>query len=82
MEAMLRQTTDEKLTREVSDWRSLHALSSRLLQLTSLSAQLEEVLRTVANFHHSDKGVISLFDQKAGGLVTVASLGITEDGLK
>lgn len=71
----------DTLNNEVSDWQKLHALSSRLLQLSSFSAQLHEVLRAVADFHGSKHGVISLFNKKAGGLVPIASLGLSEEGL-
>lgn len=67
---------------EASDWQTLHALSLRLLNTSSLADQLTEVLRTVANIHDSSLGVVSLFDKEAGGLVTVASLGISKEGLK
>jgi PAS domain S-box-containing protein len=69
-----------KSTSDVSDWQSLHALSSRLLQLSTLADQLQEVLCTVADFHGSKHGVISLFKGEAGGLVPIASLGLSDEG--
>lgn len=76
------QTDKDGLTREVQDWQSLQALGSRLLQATTLEAQLKLVLETGAAFHHSEQGLLSLYDQHAGGLVTVASLGISREGLE
>jgi PAS domain S-box-containing protein len=75
-------TAADSLTSEISDWQSLHALSSRLLHLSCFADQVKEVLRTVADFHGSTHGVISLFSDKAGGLVPVASLGLSDEGLK
>lgn len=82
MNTALLPTDNDGLTREVLDWQSLQALGSRLLQATTLGEQLKLVLETGASFHHSSQGVISLFDETAGGLLIAASLGISELGLK
>lgn len=73
--------SESELARQLADWRRLHAMSARLLEARSLAEQFDIVLRTVTALHGADKGVVSLYDARQGGLVTQASQGIDAAGL-
>jgi len=75
------EKSQSDLAQQVCDWQQLHAMVSKLLQARSLREQFEIVLRTVADFHRCQQGVVSLYDAGKGGLVAQASLGLTEEGL-
>lgn len=73
--------SEHHLARKLEDWQQLHAMSERLLEAPALAGQFDIVLCTVIGLHGCRKGVISLYDSKAGGLVTQASQGVDEAGL-
>ena len=73
--------SESELARQLADWQRLHAMSARLLDAGSLAEQFDIVLRTVTVLHGADKGVVSLYDPRQGGLVTQASQGIDAAGL-
>ncbi len=76
------QGTTRDLKTQVADWRRLHEMGAELLAAAALEDQLSIVLTTVAGLLSSSKGVISMFDASAGGLVINASLGISDAGLQ
>lgn len=73
--------TQGDLAQQVCDWQQLHRMVTTLLHANGLEEQFRTVLKTVAHFHRSGQGVISLYDEYAGGLVAQTSLGLTEEGL-
>jgi PAS domain S-box-containing protein len=81
MEALLRSTRDD-LTQQVADLLRLHELSSQLLELPSLQAQLEAILRAVCEFHGTRQGLVSLCDRDRQHLVAEASLGFSAAALE
>ena len=68
--------SEHHLARKLEDWQQLHAMSERLLEAPTLAAQFDIVLRTVTGLHGCERGVISLYDAGAGGLLTQASQGL------
>ncbi|CAN7336166.1 PAS domain-containing protein [Massilia sp. LjRoot122] len=73
--------SEHQLERQLGDWQQLHAMSERLLEERTLSGQFDIVLRAVTQLHGCHRGVVSLYDAGAGGLVTQASQGLDEAGL-
>jgi PAS domain S-box-containing protein len=80
VDALLRQTEAE-LSQQVDDLHRLHELSSRLLETDSLRAQLQMTLRTLADVHGTDRGLVWLFDTQSGRLNVEASVGYDDDAL-
>jgi PAS domain S-box-containing protein len=79
MHAALGQSQDD-LARQLEDWQQLHAMSAALLQAPTLHEQFEVVLRAVAAFHASGKGLIALYDPASGALLSQVSLGLSQAG--
>ncbi len=71
-----------------ADWKTLHELSTALLKPDLLGNKLLKVLQTVASFHHTAQGIISIHDAVTDSLVIKASLGLSPavvaliDGMK
>lgn len=60
-----------------ADWKTLHALSTALLRPDNLANKLLKVLRTVADFHQTGQGIISIYDPASASLRVKASLGLS-----
>lgn len=73
--------TQERLGQQLNDLHHLHELSTQLLETPRLGAQLEMILGTLAHFHDSPWGLISLYDPDTHRLETGASLGIGPETL-
>jgi PAS domain S-box-containing protein len=71
-----------ELSQQVDDLDRLHELTTRLLDAGSLSAQLQMILETLAHFHGSGKGLVSLVDPATGGLQLQASLGFSPQAVQ
>jgi PAS domain S-box-containing protein len=69
------------LTRQLEDWRELHAMSTELLRARTLHDQFDVVLRAVTRFHATARGLISLFDPASGALLSQSSLGLSRHAL-
>lgn len=71
-----------------ADWKTLHELSTALLKPDRLGNKLLKVLKTVADFHHTAQGIISIHDPVTDSLLIKASLGLSPavveliDGMK
>ena len=76
------QGTTRGLMKQVADWRKLHEMNQRLLVSAALEDQLSTVLTTVTSLLSGSMGVISMFDEKIGGLAIKASLGVSDAGLQ
>jgi PAS domain S-box-containing protein len=81
LEAMLRQARDD-LTQQVADLQRLHELTTRLLEPADMSSQLRAILDALADFHGTRQGVLLLHDPSQQRLVTVASLGFSQQALR
>ncbi|MDB5838571.1 MAG: domain S-box protein [Herminiimonas sp.] len=79
---MLLEQAQGELKQQVAEWQHLHELSSRLLRPGPVPDQAHAILETVAAFHSSRQGLISVYEPAVGGLVIHASLGITDSGLE
>ncbi|MCI1011314.1 response regulator [Pseudomonas oryzihabitans] len=56
------QLSQEQLQMQVADLEVLQRLNHRLLQLPSLSQQLEEIVEVLCRFHQTAKGCVSLLE--------------------
>jgi PAS domain S-box-containing protein len=63
---------------EGRDWERLHALSTRVFQISDLKEQLTEVLLAIVTFHGSQKGIISLFSAQTSALAPISSVGLSQ----
>ncbi|MCC2973660.1 PAS domain-containing protein [Massilia sp. IC2-476] len=73
--------SEHQIERQLDDWQQLHAMTERLLDVRTLAAQFDIVLRTVTSLHGCRQGAIALFDEGAGGLRVQASQGVSAAGL-
>jgi PAS domain S-box-containing protein len=67
---------------QVSALTRLHELAVELGGLGKLDDMLQAILITVAGFHGTDKGILSLYDAQSGTLEVSASLGLDESALE
>lgn len=79
--ATVLEKTQRDLAQQVFDWQTLHEMGDQLLQSATLQDELAVILNTVASFHGVRQGLISLYDARAGGLVTAAGIGLSQQGL-
>ncbi|MCD4863558.1 hybrid sensor histidine kinase/response regulator [Pseudomonas sp. PLB05] len=56
------QLSQEQLQLQVADLEVLQQLNHRLLQLPSLSQQLQEIVEVLCRFHQTSKGCVSLLE--------------------
>ncbi len=73
--------TQAELGQQVADLHRLHELSSRLLDTSTLSEQLQMILVALADFHGARRGLLTLFDTATGTLGIAASTGFTPDAV-
>jgi PAS domain S-box-containing protein len=66
------------LRQQVDDLDRLHELSTRLLDAGSLQVQLHMILQTLAYFHGTRHGAVSLFDPVAGHLRLETQTGFSD----
>jgi signal transduction histidine kinase/ActR/RegA family two-component response regulator len=78
---LLRQTQDE-LRQQVTDLRRLHEVSSRLIELPTLSDQLMLLLETACEAHRAERGLLWLFDAERRRLVIEASVGFDGEAVR
>jgi signal transduction histidine kinase/CheY-like chemotaxis protein len=74
---LLAQTRAE-LQQQVADLQRLHALSSRLLELTDIPRQLHAILETMVDLHASQGGAVMLCMPDGGPMEIGAVAGLSE----
>ncbi|WP_334188270.1 ATP-binding protein [Noviherbaspirillum sp.] len=70
--------TRAELQQQVADLQQLHALSSRLLELTDIPRQLHAILETLVDLHASQGGAVILCMPDGGPLEIGAVAGLSE----
>jgi signal transduction histidine kinase len=70
-------STRSELEQQVADLNELHELSGRLESTEDLTAQLQQILATLARMHGTDKGLVSLSSADGTRLQLVAQQGFS-----
>jgi signal transduction histidine kinase/ActR/RegA family two-component response regulator len=71
---------EQRLAIQVHDLQALHALGGRLLLLADMHTQLKAILETLCELKAAHSGVISLRENDAAALQTVACVGFSAQG--
>lgn len=79
VDALLDDTRTE-LMQQVADLQGLHELSTRLLAINDLRQQLQVILEAAAEFHGTNRGLMSLLDSE-NMLEVEASIGFSAEAL-
>src|SRR5687767_11238639 len=68
--------------RQYQDLEELHELSVAVASTHGLKEQLQQILRTLAQMHGADKGLVCLYDTDSGTLRIIGSCGFSSAALE